>query len=102
MAYAGPHMWLKANEDSFSVLQMLYDNPMGMPFSKIRVQLSFDKSRLLKLLLNLKEYNLVEAYRPVPNKGQEWRIPANSFEAVSKILMLEGSKTTSKIVAEVA
>lgn len=102
MAYAGPHMWMKANEDSFSVLQMLYENPMGMPFSKIRVQLSFDKSHLLKLLLNLKEYHLVEAFRPIPNKGQEWRIPANSFEAVSKILMLEGSKTTSKMVAEVA
>lgn len=100
MAYAGPHMWLKANEDSFSVLQMLYDNPMGMPFSKIRVQLSFDKSRLLKLLLNLKEYNLVEAYRPVPNKGQEWRIPANSFDAVSKILMRE-SQTSAKPVVGV-
>lgn len=102
MAYAGPHMWMKANEDSFSVLQMLYDNPAGMPFSTIKVQLSFDKSHLLKLLLNLKEYNLVETFRPIPNKGRKWRIPANSFAAVSKILMLVGSKTTSKMVAEVA
>ena len=102
MAYAGPHMWMKANEDSFSVLQMLYDNPVGVPFSKIRVQLSFDKSHLLKLLLNLKEYDLVEAFRPIPNKGQEWRIPANSFETVSKILVKECAKTTPKIIAECA
>lgn len=101
MAYAGPYLWMKANEDSFSVLQMLYDNPVGMPFSKIRVQLSFDKGHLLKLLLNLKEYNLVEAFRPIPNKGQEWRIPANSFDAASKILMRECQNTTKPVVGEV-
>ena len=32
----------------------------------------------------------------------DWFVPVGAYDLVSRILMLEGSKTTSKMVAEVA
>lgn len=102
MVYAGPCMWLRANPDSIPVLQMLYDTPTGLPFSRICNELSFNRDHLVSLLAHLKGYLLVESFRPIPNQKLEWRIPADSLLAVSKILVKECAKTTPKIIAECA
>ena len=97
MVYAGPYMWLRANPESIPVLQMLYDVPAGMPFSRLRSQLPYDKRQLCSLLSHLKGYLLVETFRPLPNQRLEWRIPADSLLAVSRILMRERRSATNPV-----
>lgn len=103
MVYRGPYMWIKSNEDSIPVMQVMSEHPEGMSFSKIRDEVLFDKNHLMSLLFKLRELDLVESFRRTSTRDAlEWRITPNGLMSVSRIMMREALKTTSKPVSGVA
>lgn len=94
--------WVRSNPDALPIIEVLA-SCQGMKLSQLQEKTAYDRYHLLSLLSKLRNYGIIDSgYITNPKTTLDWFVPVGAYDLVSRILMLEGSKTTSKMVAEVA